>query len=557
MLNVMKNENQKFWPPHLPRELTVPNTSISRNLAISAERYPQKTAIVFYDTKITYFQLLSEVQILSSYLQQSCNLQKEDRVLLDMQNSPQFIIAYYGILFAGGIVVPVNPMSVTHEIKHYCDDSGAEVAITSQDVLTEFMPLIEDDLRHVIVTKYEEYLTADSSTTLPASLVSKKYSFNTTQVTDWKEVMKTPKFSKNTDARSTDTAAILYTSGTTGKPKGCVISHLNLMHTLVGATLWESMNQDSVSLCTAPMFHVTGMQHSLNAVIYSGGMMVVIPRWDPEFASGMIEKYKCTHWANVPTMVVDLLAHPSTKHRNLSSLEVIFGGGSAMPERVAEDLYNRCGVKYMEGYGMTETISQTHLNPPNQLRKGCLGIPTFGTESIIIDPETQKIIAENEKGEILVRGPQIMKGYWNNPEANAEVFIEINGIRYLRTGDLGSRDSDGFFYIADRLKRMINAAGFKVWPAEVESILYNHPKIREVAVISSPHPRRGETVKAVISLKNANIETTSDEIIAWSRKNMAAYKVPRLVNFIECLPKSGTGKIQWRFLQDQEWENKL
>jgi fatty-acyl-CoA synthase len=254
-------------------------------------------------------------------------------------------------------------------------------------------------------------------------------------------------------------------------------------------------------------------------------------------------------------MVVDLLAHPATAARDLSSLTNIFGGGASMPEAVAQKLYELCGIEYMEAYGMTETISQTHMNPAHKARKQCLGFPTFDTESLVVDPDTLAVLGPNEQGEIVVHGPQVMLGYWQRPEANETVFIDIAGKKYMRTGDLGRYDEDGYYYIADRLKRMINASGFKVWPAEVEATLYKHPDIKEVAVISSPDTRRGETVKAVVVLKNDREgQVSADDVMEWSRLHMAAYKVPRLVDFVAELPRSGTGKIQWRALQEKEWE---
>lgn len=227
-----------------------------------------------------------------------------------------------------------------------------------------------------------------------------------------------------------------------------------------------------------------------------------------------------------------------------------------MPEAVAQKLYERCGIRYMEGYGMTETISQTHMNPHDDLRKQCLGIPVFDTYSTVIDPQTLKELGPNETGEIISSGPQLMEGYWQRDDANKEAFIEFDGRRFFRTGDLGRYDTDGFFYIADRLKRMINAAGYKVWPAELEATLYKHPDIKEVAIISAPDQRRGETVKAVVvATDKAKERLSAEDIIAWSREHMAAYKVPRIVQFVDALPRSGTGKIQWRALQEQEWNN--
>jgi fatty-acyl-CoA synthase len=227
-----------------------------------------------------------------------------------------------------------------------------------------------------------------------------------------------------------------------------------------------------------------------------------------------------------------------------------------MPEAVAQKLYERCGIRYMEGYGMTETISQTHMNPHDDLRKQCLGIPVFDTYSTVIDPQTFKDLGPNETGEIISSGPQLMEGYWQRDDANKDAFIEVDGRRFFRTGDLGRYDADGFFYIADRLKRMINAAGYKVWPAELEATLYKHPDIKEVAIISAPDQRRGETVKAVVvATDKAKERLSAEDIITWSREHMAAYKVPRIVQFVDALPRSGTGKIQWRELQEQEWKN--
>jgi fatty-acyl-CoA synthase len=226
-----------------------------------------------------------------------------------------------------------------------------------------------------------------------------------------------------------------------------------------------------------------------------------------------------------------------------------------MPEAVAQKLFELTGVEYMEAYGMTETISQTHMNPPGNLRKQCLGIPTFDTESLVAHPDTLEPLPPGETGEILSSGPQVFKGYWNNLEATAAALVEIAGRRFLRTGDLGRVDADGFFYIADRLKRMINAAGYKVWPAELEATLYKHPDIKEVAIVSAPDERRGETVKAYVVLKDAaGSKVSGAEIIAWCREHMAAYKVPRLIELIDALPRSGTGKIQWRTLQEKEWK---
>lgn len=548
----MKPADYPIWPRAFPKSLSVPGTTLWFNLEAAATRYPDRAATIFYDTRLAYAQFRRQAEALAGYLQQRCGVHKGDRVLLDMQNSPQFMLAYYAILRADAVVVPVSPMNVTDELEHYVADSGARVALLAQDLLPQFRPLLGRGLEHAVVATYADYLGEHTPLAVPGLLTAPREALHDTGAVAWREALAAAHAPAAPLAEADDLCAILYTSGTTGKPKGCMHTHATVMCTTVGGAMWEGMRPHSVVLATAPMFHVTGMQHSLNAPLYAGATVALLPRWDPAAAGYMIERYRITHWANVPTMVVDLLAHPDTARRDLSSLQNIFGGGLSMPEAVAQKLYELTGVRYMEAYGMTETISQTHVNPPGDLRKQCLGIPTFDTESMIVDPETLQPLAPGETGEIVSRGPQVFKGYWNNPAATAAAFAQIEGRRWLRTGDLGRMDADGFFYIADRLKRMINAAGYKVWPAELEATLYKHPDIREVAIVSAPDERRGETVKAYVVLQPGRV-LTADALIAWCREHMAAYKAPRRVEFIDALPRSGTGKIQWRSLQEREW----
>ena len=549
----MKPADYKCWPTQFPTSLTIPRTTLWHNLEVAATRYPDKPVAIFYDSQLGYGQFRREAEALAGWLQQRCGVRKGERVLLDMQNSPQFMLGYYAVLRADAVVVPVSPMNVTDELEHYVADSGARVALVGQEVYGQFRPLLGKGLEHVVVATYSDYLTASTTLQVPALLIAPREIFSASGVASWREALAARCSPAAPAATTDDLSAILYTSGTTGKPKGCMHTHGTVMCTTVGGALWEGMAPHSVALATAPMFHVTGMQHSLNAPIFMGATIALLPRWDPAAAAYMIERYRVTHWANVPTMVVDLLAHPDTERRDLSSLQNVFGGGASMPEAVAQRLYDLCGIEYMEAYGMTETISQTHINPPGALRKQCLGIPTFDTESMIVDPDTLAPLAPGETGEIVSCGPQLFKGYWNNPEATAAALVDIDGRRWLRTGDLGRVDADGFFYIADRLKRMINAAGYKVWPAELEATLYRHPDIKEVAIVSAPDQRRGETVKAYVVLKDGAREVRDEDIIAWCREHMAAYKVPRQVAFVDALPRSGTGKIQWRMLQEKEW----
>ena len=302
-----------------------------------------------------------------------------------------------------------------------------------------------------------------------------------------------------------------------------------------------------------PFFHVTGMQGSMNGTIYSGNTIVLLPRWDREAAAQLIQRYKITAWQCIPTMVVDFLANPKVFDYDLKSLERLSGGGAAMPEAVAKRLQDKFDIEFVEGYGLTETMAPSHINPPERPKRQCLGIPIFDVDARVVDTETFRELPPGEVGEIVVNGPQVLLGYWNNPKATAEAFIEIDGKRFFRTGDLARIDEDGYFFLVDRLKRMINASGFKVWPAEVESMLFEHPAVQEACIIAARDPHRGETVKAVVVLKpDARGKVSGQDIIEWASKQMAAYKYPRIVEFVDALPKSATGKVQWRLLQEQE-----
>jgi fatty-acyl-CoA synthase len=302
-----------------------------------------------------------------------------------------------------------------------------------------------------------------------------------------------------------------------------------------------------------PMFHITGMVSVMHSSIYVGATLVMMPRWDRDLAGRLISAWKVTTWTNIPTMVIDLLGSPEFGKYDLSSLVHIGGGGAAMPQAVAQRLLELFGLRYVEGYGLTETAAPSHSNPPDNPKQQCLGIPFMSTDARVIDPDTLQEMPVGEQGEIIIRGPEVFKGYWKRPEATEAAFIEFDGRRFFRSGDLGRMDEDGYFFLTDRLKRMINASGFKVWPAEVEALMFRHPAIQEACIIAARDSYRGETVKAVVVLRPSHKGKVSEqEIVAWCRENMAVYKVPRIVQFADALPKSGSGKVMWRSLQEAE-----
>ena len=543
-----------FWPPGVPKTLSVPRTSLYYNLEVSARRYPGKAAIVYYGSSIAYETLDREATALAGYLQQRCGIKCGDRVLLYAQNSPQFIIAYYAILRADAVVVPVNPMNKSEELAHYIEDSEARVVIAAQELFREIEAhLGKDRIEHCVLATYSDYLSEATDLKVPDFVRMPLFNPGRPEVVLWKESIAAGIVPRAHQAGPGDLAVLPYTSGTTGRPKGCMLTHANLLATSTGGCAWVQTSSEAVVLGVLPMFHLTGMQANMNIPIQLGGTTVLMTRWDRDTAAEMIQRHKVTGVTGITTMIVDFLANPDIGSYDLSSIARIGGGGAAMPEAVAAKIEQTLGLPFLEGYGLTETSAPSHANPVHRPKRQCAGIPYFDTDSRVIEPESRRECGPNEVGEIITHGPQVFRGYWKQEKATAEAFIEHDGKSFFRTGDLGYYDEEGYFFITDRLKRMINCSGFKVWPAEVEAMLYAHPDIQEACVIAAKDPHRGETVKAVVVLKPAaRGNTEPDAIIAWAREKMAAFKAPRLVEFVEALPKTATGKIFWRKLQEEE-----
>ncbi len=553
-----------FWPHRLPHSITVPSTSLWDNLAVSAKRYPDKTALVFFGTETTYRQLLDAVETLAAQLQ-ALGVERGDRVMLCMQNCPQLVIAHFAILRANAVVVPVNPMNRTEELKHYITDPQARVALTTADLAAELAAASNalpagEGLTNLIVSHFTDAFDADVTggdappPAWHAWLTTRHPSpeLSGGSILAWRDAMAFQGSPSAHVVGSGDLAVLPYTSGTTGLPKGCMHLHRSLMHNAVAGALWGNGSSENVVLAVVPMFHITGMVSVMHTTIYCGGTLVLMPRWERDLAGRMISRYQVTSWTNVPTMVIDLLGSPNFANFDLSSLVYIGGGGAAMPQPVAQRLFEQYGLRYTEGYGLTETSAPSHSNPVHAPKQQCLGIPFMSTEAYVIDPDTLEEVVQGEQGEIIVNGPEVFEGYWQKPEATAAAFIEWRGKSFFRTGDLGRVDEDGYFFLTDRLKRMINASGFKVWPAEVEALMFRHPAIQEACIIGTHDAYRGESVKAVVVLRPSHAHTTEQEIVDWCHANMAAYKAPRAVQFVDALPKSGSGKVMWRALQEAE-----
>ncbi len=549
------------WPARLPHQLVLPETTLWFNLEVSARRYPAKPACVFFGQALSYGDLHRQAEALAGWLQAQ-GVAKGDRVALFMQNCPQFIVAFYAVQRADAVVVPVNPMNRADEFGHYITDPQTKVVITTADlaaVVAEADGRLppEQRLKRVLATRFTDTMPAEPDPQELASPALMQWLQADPALPEgtvrWTDALAAGHVPTAPTAGPDDMALLPYTSGTTGLPKGCIHTHRTLMPNVIGGALWGFGSAETVSLGVVPMFHITGMLYGVLGSIYLGSTVVIMPRWDRELAGRLISRHRVNNWTCIPTMIIDLFGSPNYKSFDLSSLRYLSGGGAAMPQAVAERLQNEFGLTFAEGYGLTETAAPSHANPPERAKLQCLGIPIFGVDSRIIDPVTLQELPAGEAGEIVTHGPMVFKGYWGHPEATKAAFIQIDGRAYFRTGDLGRRDEDGYFFITDRLKRMINASGFKVWPTEVELLMFKCPLVQEACIIGTHDAYRGETVKAVVVLRAEHRGSAKEQdIIDWAREHMAAYKVPKVVEFVDALPKSGSGKVMWRLLQERE-----
>ncbi len=564
----------KFWPQRLPRELVVPDTTLWFNLEVAARRYPEKAAYLFFGRALRYRELLAQAEAVAGWLQRVAGVQAGDRVALYLQNCPQYIAAYYGILRANAVVVPVNPMNKADEVGHYITDPETKVFVTGADLAANVatanaaLPPAQR-LAHLLVTRYADAMPAQVPEGLPVPPAMDEWlradpplpdaAGADLPLTRWPDALAAGHAPGPHTAQPDDLALLPYTSGTTGLPKGCMHTHRTLMSNAVGGGQWGYGGPESVSLGVVPLFHVTGMMYTVLGAVFLGATVVLMPRWDRELAGALISRHKVSHWTCIPTMIIDLFGSPNYKSFDLSSLRYLSGGGAAMPHAVAQRLLDEFGLTFAEGYGLTETAAPSHGNLPERAKLQCLGIPIFGVDSRVVHPDTLEELPPGETGEIVTHGPMLFKGYWRHPEATAAAFVKIaspdaGDKLFFRTGDLGRMDEEGYFFLTDRLKRMINASGFKIWPAEVELMLYKHPAVQEACVIATRDAYRGESAKAVIVKRHDQQGVGAQQIIDWAREQMAAYKVPREVEFVDTLPKSGAGKVLWRVLQQREDE---
>ena len=547
----MKPIWKKHWPPFVDeKSVRIPEETLSAILARQAKRVPDRTAIQFYGRAIPFAELDSAVGRFAGFLQQR-GLCAGDRVALFLENSPQFAIAYYGALRAGCIAVCLNPMHKAAELQHEFVDSGARALVTTGEAYAAVEPIrARTMLETVVLTGYRDFLPDQLALAPPPSFVEKRSASRPPDTHALPDVLRTaPQLDAQVPRAPSDTALLQYTSGTTGAAKAAEITHGNLVANCELQRVYVGSGDDDVALGVLPWFHITGMECQMNMMAYLGATLVAIGRFDLATVLRAIELYRCTRTTFITTVNVAVVNFPGTKKFDLSSLRNCFSGGAPVPPAVAQRWEEITGHKLIEGYGLSETTAPTHINPPHRPKYGTVGLPLPLTEARIVDAEDGVTeLGLGKSGEIAVRGPQVMKGYWRNPDATARAFRD----GWFLTGDIGQVDEEGYFRIEERKKDMLKVSGFSVFPAEVEALMYRHPAIAEVGVVGVADPYRGEEPHAFVVLKpDAKGAVTGEQIVEWCRGEMSVYKAPRQVIFIEALPRTASGKVLKRVLRDQ------
>ncbi|MBV9228245.1 MAG: AMP-binding protein [Chloroflexi bacterium] len=544
----------KYWPKDQPHSLMYPTVSLPAALEEQAARTPEKTAIVYYGRTISYRELNAMVGQLAAALKE-VGVKQGDRVSLFMDTSPNFTIAFYAILRLGAIVVPANPMFKEWELEHETKDAGIETIIAS-DHLYNVIAAIggQTPLKTVILTSLSDFLPEQPTLPVhPSLLQSWERPPDTLDMLTLirSHAQALPPAIPQLDLQS-DLALIQYTSGTTGMPKGAMITHANILTNVAGSIAWNETQPEDVHLAVLPYFHVTGMVHSMAAPLLSGGMTVILSRFDLQALVQAISTYAVTCWVGIATMNIALINYPDLHKYRVDSLRSCTSGGAPIPLEVLKRFRELTGVTLVEGYGLSETISQVTINPREHPKLGTVGIPVYDVDVRIMSLEApDKEVARGQEGELVFKGPQIMKGYWQRPEATAEVLQD----GWLRTGDIGWMDEDGYITIVGRAKELIKASGYSVFPAEIESFFYKNEAIHEVAVIGVPDPYRGETIKAYVVLKpDYQDKVTEQDLLEWGRTHMAVYKAPRMVEIRQSLPHTGSGKLLKRLLAQEARE---
>jgi len=555
----------RHYEQGIPAQLDIPDRPLTWLLDATASRHPGQTAIIYYGTRLSYAQLSSLANRFAAGLQR-LGVKQGDRVAIALPNIPQYPIAFYGALRAGAVVVPTNPLYTEREMQHQLADSDARVIV----MLDMFYPVMRavranTALEHVILTSPADFLPPVLHMLYPLSQRSAKHP--EPHLTD-KEIQQDPTlhsmstmlvshtkggievFNLPVRASGNDLAVLQYTGGTTGLSKGAMLTHRNLLANAIQTRNWTPQAHEAgeVTLCVAPFFHSYGLTVGMNLSIRAAATMVLLPLFKAKEVVKTIRRYHPTLLPGIPTMYLAIMREAGKHTEQLRSIKYCISGAAPLPAKVRMDFEAMTHGRLVEGYGLSEAAPVTHCNPlDGGHRDGSIGLPLPNVDATILDRETGDPVPIGEVGEIVVKGPNIMQGYWKGEEETAAIFV--NG--WMRTGDLGRMDEDGYFYVADRAKDLIIASGFNVYPREVEEVLFHHPAVQETAVVGVPDEYRGETVAAFVVLKPGfePSEDTRQDILAHCKQELTAYKVPKILEFRESLPKSLVGKVLKRELR--------
>ncbi|HEU5344254.1 MAG TPA: long-chain fatty acid--CoA ligase [Ktedonobacterales bacterium] len=560
---------ERPWLAHysagVPASASIPERSLSWLLDEATRTSSAYTAIEYYGTRITYAQFSSLADRFARALAR-LGVKRGDRVAISLPNIPQFPIAFYGAIKAGAVVVPTNPLYQPHELEHQLSDSGAKVVVMVDQLyhtLAEVRP--RTPIEHVILAGVADYFPLPLAVAYRArAAMAARHQPHIDQralradksVHQFKDLLGHASDSQGFEvyalpesAKPDDLALLQYTGGTTGVAKGAMLTHRNLMANAAQALAWNEDPPETkhVSLCVAPFFHVYGLTVGMNLTMLAASTMVLLPRFTVKDTLKAIEKYHPDLFPGAPTMYLALAREVERKHHDLSSLRVCISGSAPLPAEVQRRFEAVSGAKLVEGYGLTEASPVTHCNPVyGDRRLGTIGLPVCNTDSGVLVGDSWDFAPQGQQGEIVVRGPQVMLGYWNRPDETAKVLRD----GWLRTGDIGQMDADGYFSVVDRKKDLIIASGYNIYPREVEDVLFANPKVLEAAVAGIPDEYRGETVRAYIVVKPGETLTV-EELDKWCREQLAVYKVPKSYEFRESLPKTVIGKVLRRQLRDE------
>ncbi len=549
---------QKPWLAHyeqgVPHTLDYPKIPLFKILEESAKRYPDQPLTIFYGAHLTYGELDALANKFANALLK-LGLEKGDRLAIILPNCPQFLIGYWGALKAGLVVAATNPLYVERELAHQLSDCGAKAVL----VMSKIYPLVkrvqpQTQVRHVIATSIKEGFPP--MLRLLFTLAKERREGHRARLAPndhWLQALLKRESSAQprVEVKPEDTAIFQYTGGTTGIPKGAVATHFNLVANVLQIDAWftnATKHKPQVFLAALPFFHVYGMVGCMSFGILLGGSLVLMPRFQVDEALKLIQRYRPAIFPGVPTMYVAINNHPQVREYDLKSIAACISGAAPLPVEVKQRFEELTDGKLFEGYGLSEAPTASCCNPIYGVNvPGSIGLPFPDVDVKIVDVETgERELAAGEAGELCIKAPNVMNGYWNRPEETQQT---LRG-GWLHTGDIARMDNNGYLYIVDRKKDMIIAGGFNIYPREVEEVLYQHPKVREAAVVGVPDPYRGETVKAFVVLKEG-ATATGDEIISFWREQLAPYKVPTSVEFRSELPKTMVGKVLRRILAEE------